>query len=108
REIDRRIRYLQKRLDAVEVVDQQGKIPEQVVFGVWVGITYESGVKKRVRIVGFDETDPAQGYISWQSPMAKALLGLKSGDVATVRTPKGDEELEIGSIEAPEPQRVRD
>ncbi len=101
REIDRRIRYLQKRLDAVEVVDQRGSTPEKVVFGIWVGIRYENGTVKRIRIVGFDETDPAQGYVSWQSPMARALLGLKIGDATTVRMPKGDEEVEIESIEAP-------
>lgn len=95
REIDRRIRFLSKRLDAAEIVDSESKVTDQVLFGAWVSLSDEEGKKRVYRIVGMDETDPKQGYISWVSPMAKALLQAREGDAVTVRTPKGEEELEI-------------
>ncbi len=95
REIDRRIRFLSKRLDAAEVVDTESKDTDQVLFGAWVKISDEEGKKRVYRIVGMDETNPGLGYISWMSPMAKALLQARVGDAVTVRTPKGEEELEI-------------
>lgn len=98
REIDRRIRFLTKRLDAAEVVDSESKATDQVLFGAWVRVKDEDGKKRVYRIVGMDETDPARGYISWMSPMAKALLQSRVGDAVTVRTPKGEEELEITEV----------
>ncbi len=95
REIDRRIRFLQKRLDAAEVVECEKNDTDQVLFGAWVKLRDEDSKERLYRIVGMDETDPKTGYISWISPMAKALLQSRAGDAVNVRTPKGEEELEI-------------
>jgi transcription elongation factor GreB len=95
REIDRRIRFLQRRLDAAEIVECEKNRTKQVLFGAWVRLRDEEGRERVYRIVGIDETDPKRGFISWISPVAKALLQAKAGDAVTVRTPKGEEELEI-------------
>lgn len=95
REIDRRIRFLQRRLDAAEIVECEKNVTQQVLFGAWVTLRDEEDRKRIYRIVGVDETDPKKGWISWISPMAKALLQARTGDAVTVRTPKGEEELEI-------------
>lgn len=95
REIDRRIRFLQKRLDIVEIVESEKNKSDQVLFGAWVTVQDEEGKKKTYRIVGMDETDPGKGFISWLSPMSKALLQSRVGDAVVVRTPKGEEEIEI-------------
>jgi transcription elongation factor GreB len=95
REIDRRIRFLTKRLDAAEVVDPGKQSGDRVLFGAQVTVLDEEGRKKRYQIVGIDEADVPHGKISWISPMARALLNQAKGDVVTLRTPKGDEELEI-------------
>lgn len=95
REIDRRIRFLTKRLDAAEIVECEKNTTNQVLFGAWVKLSDEDGKERVYRIVGIDETDPKRGFISWISPMAKALLQARVGDAVTVRTPKGEEELEI-------------
>jgi transcription elongation factor GreB len=99
REIDRRIRFLQKRLDSTEIVRSETNDTDQVLFGAWVDVRNEDGEVKTYRIVGIDETDPKRGWISWISPMAKALLQAREGDAVTVRTPRGDEELEILSVD---------
>lgn len=98
REIDRRIRFLQKRLDSAEVVESTKHRTEQVLFGAWVRIRDEEGEEKTYRIVGIDETDPKRGYISWISPVAKALLQARVGDAVSLRTPKGEEEIEIREV----------
>ncbi len=99
REIDRRIRYLVKRLDLAEVVDPQARAraegSDQVFFGATVTFAGPDGRERRVAIVGMDEIDAARGYISWVSPMARALLKAREGDIVTLRTPGGMEELEI-------------
>jgi transcription elongation factor GreB len=95
REIDRRIRFLSKRLEIAEVVDPLSLKSEQVAFGATVVYENEDGATKTVSIVGIDETDPARGRISWISPLANALLGRKKGDVVVLRSPKGEEDLEI-------------
>ncbi len=95
REIDRRIRFLQRRLDSAEIVECEKNDTDQVRFGAWVKIRDEEGATRTYRIVGIDETDPKTGAVSWISPMAKALLQAKAGDAVTVRMPKGEEELEI-------------
>jgi transcription elongation factor GreB len=95
REIDRRIRFLQRRLDAAEVVECEKNETDQVLFGAWVKLRDEEGRERTYRIVGIDETDPKRGFISWISPVAKALLQARKGDAVNVRTPKGEEELEI-------------
>jgi transcription elongation factor GreB len=96
REIDRRIRYLTRRLEAAEVVDPAVREEtDQVFFGATVTYSSSSGEEQTVRIVGIDETDPARRYVSWISPVARALIKCREGDVVHLRTPGGDEELEI-------------
>jgi transcription elongation factor GreB len=99
REIDRRMRYLMKRLETAEVVDPaQQKRRDQVFFGATV--TYADGrhVERTVRIVGIDEARHEAGEISWVSPVARALLKAREGDVVEVRTPAGAESIEIVRI----------
>ncbi len=99
REIDRRVRYLTKRLENVEVVDpkrQQGI--EQVFFGATVTYAREDGREITVKLVGVDEADLDQGKINWLSPVAKALMKGREGDEVTVRTEAGAEILEILEI----------
>jgi transcription elongation factor GreB len=90
REIDRRVRFLIKRLEAAEVVDSAGRDSGQVFFGATVRLK-----DKTITIVGVDETDTAKGRISWISPVAKALIKAREGDKVFLKTPGGAEELEI-------------
>ena len=94
REIDRRVRFLIKRLESAEVVDSAGRDTDQVFFGATVKIGGKSGART-LTIVGIDETDTAKGRVSWISPVAKALLKAREGDKVQLRTPAGVEELEI-------------
>lgn len=95
REIDRRIRFLSKRLDAAVVIDNRGKDHEQVFFGATVTVAGENGDERTVSIVGTDEVDPVRGRVSWVSPIANALLKARVGDVVTLATPRGKERLEV-------------
>ena len=99
REIDRRIRFLIKRLDASEVVDPAAPRDEdlagQVFFGATVTVRNSRDEERTLAIVGVDEIDTARGYISWVSPMARALIKAREGDTVTVRTPGGIEELDV-------------
>jgi len=96
REIDRRIRYLTKRLEAAEVVDPSTREDtDQVFFGATVTYAKASGGEETIRIVGIDETDLPQNYVSWISPIARALIKAREGDTVNLHTPGGDEELEI-------------
>jgi len=100
REIDRRIRFLMKRLDNAEIVDQaRQKGLEQVFFGATV--TYETmqGVENTVQIVGVDEARSEDGQVSWISPIARALHKAREGDVVLLKTPSGVEEIEVVRIE---------
>ncbi len=100
REIDRRIRFLTKRLDAAVVVNPAGREDtDQVFFGATVTVLDQNGAEKTYSIVGIDEADGSRGRISWISPLAKALTKAREGDTVTVRTPGGDESLEIVGIE---------
>lgn len=100
REIDRRIRFLGKRLDSIEVVDpEQRSHVDKVFFGATVTVTDENNKTRTYRIVGVDETDGSKGKISWISPIGRALLKASVGDEVTVRTPSGDIDLEIDKIE---------
>jgi transcription elongation factor GreB len=98
REIDRRIRFLTKRLEDVELVELSKVDVSKVSFGVWVKIRDEDGKRQSFQIVGEDEIDPLQGRITFSSPMGRALLGKKVGDVFEVHRPKGKVEVEIVSI----------
>ncbi|MFY9288907.1 MAG: transcription elongation factor GreB, partial [Alphaproteobacteria bacterium] len=99
REIDRRVRYLTKRVENAEVVDpQQQKNPDQIFFGATVTYERESGLKQTVTIVGIDEANMAEGKISWLSPVARALNKTKVGDVIELRTPAGIDAIEVVSI----------
>jgi len=117
REVDRRIRFLIKRLDAAEVVDPQSRRDEgeddRVYFGATVTVRNARDEERTVSIVGVDEIDTARGYISWVSPMARALLKAREGDTVTLNTPSGVEDLDIllvryerlatGEVPAPAP-----
>lgn len=104
REIDRRMRFLSKRLEIANVVDpSQQKHRDQIFFGATVTYAREDGTENTVTIVGVDETDMGPGRISWVSPVARALLKAREGDLVTLRTPAGLEELEIVSIAYPAP-----
>jgi len=100
REIDRRIRFLTKRMDVAVVVDPAAREDtDQVFFGATVTLVGGDGTKKTYSIVGIDETDLSRGRISWISPLAKALIKARDGDTVTVKAPGGDEALEITSVE---------
>ena len=99
REIDRRMRFLLKRLEIAEVVDQsQQKNQERVFFGATVTYANDTGIEKTIRIVGVDEARLELGEVSWVSPIARALLKASEGDVVKVRTPNGLEEVEVVEI----------
>ena len=100
REIDRRVRFLIKRLESAEIVQSSGRDTDQVFFGARVTVKGASG-EKTIRIVGIDEVDPAQGCVSWVSPIARALIKAREGDVVTLRTPAGEEKLEILEVTYP-------
>jgi transcription elongation factor GreB len=99
REIDRRIRFLIKRLDTAEVVDPLTRRDvddsDRIFFGATARVRDSRGEERVVSIVGVDEIDTARGYISWVSPMAKALIKAREGDVVILKTPGGVEDLEI-------------
>jgi len=100
REIDRRIRFLTKRLDAAVVVDPAARDDsDQVFFGATVTVMNDQGEEKIYSIVGIDEADVSRGRISWISPLAKALIKARNGDTVSVRTAGGDESFEIVGIE---------
>src|SRR5450759_124307 len=98
REIDRRIRFLTQRLEIAEVIDPARTGVEQVFFGATVTYCANKGVERTISIVGQDEVDPPRGRISWISPVARALNMRREGDVVTLKTPAGIEELEVIGI----------
>jgi len=98
REIDRRVRFLTKRLESAEVVqvaDQGGNV---VRFGATVEVEDEDGKRRKYTLVGPDESDPSRGMLSFKSPMGRSLLKRRVGDVVVVQRPVGDIELEIISV----------
>ncbi len=99
RDIDRRIRFLVKRLDSVEVVDPATQSGDAVFFGATVEVMDEDGNRRRYQIVGEDESAPERGQVSYISPIGRALLKRKVGEFVTVRRPAGDLELEIMAID---------
>jgi transcription elongation factor GreB len=100
REIDRRVRFLIKRLESAEVVESAGRDTDQVFFGATVRVRSAAG-ERTVTILGLDEVDPARGIVSWISPIAKALIKAREGDTVTLRAPSGEEKLEILEVSYP-------
>ncbi len=99
REIDRRIRFLTKRLEIAEVVDPARQTRrDQIFFGATVTYADEEGDEHTIRIVGVNETAFGDHYVSWISPVARALLKAREGDLVTVRTPTGPKEIEVVAI----------
>jgi len=99
REIDRRLRFLTKRLDIAEVVDPESPREEdtadQVFFGATVTYAHASGEENTITIVGVDEIDLKRNHISWISPLARSLMKSRAGDAVTLRAPGGVEELDV-------------
>ena len=107
REIDRRIRFLTRRLDIAEVVDpsvHHGS--DQVFFGATVTYADEQGVERTVTIKGIDEADSLAGEVSWIAPVARALLKARAGDEMVLHTPLGVQRLEVLSVRYPPPPRT--
>lgn len=103
REIDRRIRFLTKRLDIAEVVDpsvHRGR--DQVFFGATVTYANERGEERTITIKGIDEADSSQGEVSWIAPISRALLKAKVGDEVNLVTPAGVEKIEVVEVQYPE------
>lgn len=104
REIDRRIRFLTKRLDIAEVVDPSAHHgSDQIFFGATVTYENHAGEEHTITIVGIDELDPLNGKISWISPVARALTKAREGDSVVLKTPTGMDELTILEVSYPAP-----
>jgi len=99
REIDRRVRFLRRRLEGMVIVDQPPADPQRVFFGAWVQLEAEDGARSRYRIVGPDEFDMAPGYISMDSPLGRALLRRRIEEEVTVETPAGSRIYAIIAID---------
>ncbi|MBX9700822.1 MAG: transcription elongation factor GreB [Acetobacteraceae bacterium] len=103
REIDRRVRFLRKRLERVQVVDPAAQARrDQVFFGATVTYARDDDTEVTITIVGVDEADTARGRISWVAPVARALLGARVGDLRRLRMPQGSEEIEVVAIRYPD------
>lgn len=99
REIDRRIRFLNRRLDSAVVVDPAARgETDRIFFGATVDYVDGAGEARTITIVGTDEVDPGRGHVSWISPIARAVLGKREGDTATVLTPLGEQQIEIVAV----------
>ncbi len=103
-EIDRRLRYLGKRLDALTAVSEPPPEDGKVYFGSWVTLENDQGEEITYRIVGADETKGDEGWISVESPVAKALLGREEGDEVMVQRPRGPTTLEIVEVRSTLPE----
>jgi transcription elongation factor GreB len=99
REIDHRIRFLTKRLDMAMVVDPARAGLDQVFFGATVTYRRGDGSEQTISIVGEDEVDPARRRVSWISPIARALTKARAGDAVTLKSPAGDETLEVLTVD---------
>ena len=97
-QIERRLRYLAHRIEHAIPVDPAGQPPDEIAFGATVRVADEDGKKQDYAIVGEDEADAAHGKVSWVSPLARALMGAKTGQFVTWKRPAGDAELEILAI----------
>jgi len=97
--IDGRLAALLRRLEAAEVIDPAAQPRDRVLFGATVTVRDEDGRERRYRIVGIDEADAKRGWISWRTPIARALLDQKLGETVTLRTPASTTEVEIVAID---------
>lgn len=98
REIDKRIRFLTQRIGYAQVIDPAQQRHEKIYFGATVVVSDPAGDEHTYTIVGMDEINLARGYVSWVSPLAKALLGKQEGDHVTLQTPSGAQVLEIVAV----------
>jgi transcription elongation factor GreB len=98
REVDRRIEYLSRMRALMEVVSPSGPEPDHVVFGTTVVVREAGGLERTYRIVGVDEAEPARGWVSWISPLARALVGRHRGEQARVKLPTGEVLLTVRDI----------
>jgi transcription elongation factor GreB len=97
-EIDRRVRFLRKRLEGMTVVDTQASDPRRVYFGAWIQLEHADGVLRWYRLVGPDEFDMAPGYVSMDSPLGRSLLGKREDDEVTVHLPGGPDTVAIVAV----------
>lgn len=106
RQIDSRLRFLMKSMDLAVIVDpKEQQSLDKVFFGAWVSLySLERDIEHHYRIVGQNELDPTRGYISWISPLARAMLGKQIGDVVRAQTPAGEESYEIIDIRYSPPE----
>jgi len=103
REIDRRVRFLRKRLEGMIVVDRPPDDRARIFFGAWVRVEDEAGIETEFRIVGPDEIDPARRYVSMDSPLARALLGKRVDDEVTIEVPGGTRAYVVTRLRYEEP-----
>lgn len=98
--LELRLQALLARLEAAEVIEPANQPRDEVRFGATVTVADDAGGTRRYRIVGVDEADPKRGWVSWRSPVAHALIGRRTGDITTLHTPAGDEELVVTAIDS--------
>ena len=98
RELDRRLRFLSERMDALTVVDPKPHPAGRAFFGAWVTVEHEDGEERTYRLVGPDEFDVPRGFLSVDSPLGRALLGKREGDVAVVQRPVGAIEITVVEV----------
>ncbi len=104
RELDRRLRFLSERMDALTVVEPAARPDGRAFFGAWVTVEHEDGEERTDRLVGPDESDAARGLVSVDAPLGRALLGRREGDVAVVQRPAGAAELTVVEIQWSPPE----
>ena len=97
-ELERRAQLVARRIDAAEVVDPRTQPPDRVTFGATVTVRLDDATERTYRIVGIDEADARRGWVSWLSPVARALLNARCGDSVTMRVPGGNKDVEIVAI----------
>ncbi len=101
REVERRVEYLSRMAALSEVIDPSSQSPDRVAFGATVTVAEAGGGESVYRIVGVDESDPARGLVSWISPLARALVSRRAGDLVTVKLPAGEKRLRVVKIRYP-------